>query len=77
MCPTLHSHVGYGIDDPFNEDITAAAGRTYNSFLFTNLIVNVTKKLNLGFEISLWSTRYLQYEPGDSVTFEFSGAYGF
>ncbi len=77
LCPTLHSHLGYGIDDPFNEDITAAAGRTYNSFLFTNLMVDVTKKLNLGFEVSYWKTHYLGYDPGNSVTFEFSGAYGF
>ena len=77
LCPTLHTHLGYGIDDPFNEDITAAAGRTYNSFLFTNLMVDVTKKMNLGFEVSYWSTEYLTYAPGDSVTFEFSGAYGF
>jgi len=77
LSPTLHTHLGYGIDDPFNEDITAAAGRTRNSFLFTNLMIDVTKKMNLGFEVSYWSTEYLKYATGDSVTFEFSGAYGF
>jgi hypothetical protein len=77
LSPALHTHLGYGIDDPFNEDITAAAGRTRNSFLFTNLMIDVTKKMNLGFEISYWSTEYLKYATGDSVTFEFSGAYGF
>jgi len=77
VSPTLHTHIGYGIDNPFNEDITARTGRTHNRFLFTNLMVDVTKKMNLGFEVSYWSTEFLALAPADSVTFEFSGAYGF
>ena len=77
LSPALHYHLGYGIDNPLDADITAAVGRTFNSFGYTNLIVDVTKKLNLGFEVSYWTTRYLGLEEGNSVTFEFSGAYGF
>jgi hypothetical protein len=75
--PRLHSHTGYGIDDPLDSGITAAAGRTYNQFLFGNLFFDVTKKLILGFEVTSWKTQYKAQLPGDAVTFEFSGQYGF
>ena len=72
---TLHSHLGYGIDDPRDTDITI--GRTYNSFLFGNVIFDITKKMNVGMEITNWRTEYRTTVPGDSVTFEFSGQYAF
>ncbi|NUQ65375.1 MAG: hypothetical protein HUU20_23150 [Pirellulales bacterium] len=72
----LHSHVGYGVDDPLNEDI-AVGGRTYNQFIFGNIIIDVTQKLIFGFEVTSWKTLYQQRQPGESVTFEFSGQYGF
>ncbi|MCY2996391.1 MAG: hypothetical protein NTY19_52370 [Planctomycetota bacterium] len=75
--PRLHSHVGYGIDDPADEDLTAAAARVYNHFLFGNLSFDVTKKMIVGFEISSWKTLYKAQLPGDAVSFEFSGQYGF
>jgi hypothetical protein len=75
--PCLHSHVGYGLDDPLNSDVTAAHGRTYNQFIFGNLFVDVTKKLILGFEVTSWKTFYKAQLPGEAVAFEFSGQYGF
>ena len=34
----LHSHTGFGIDDPNNNDITVATARTYNSTFYSNLL---------------------------------------
>ncbi len=73
--PSLHTHVGYGLDDPFNTDITT--GRTYNQFCFGNLIYDVTKKFQLGFEVSSWKTLYATKQPGKSLRFEFAAKYGF
>jgi hypothetical protein len=77
--PRLHSHVGYGLDDPLNSDITVPGtpGRTYNQFIFGNLFVDVTKKLILGFEVTSWKTHYVGQDPAEAVAFEFSGQYGF
>jgi hypothetical protein len=71
----LHSHVGYGLDDPRNGDVTT--GRTYNEFIFANLIVDVTSKLQLGFEVTDWRTHWVGLNPGDAVRLEFSGKYNF
>ena len=80
--PRVHSHVGYGIDNPRDNDITS--GRSYNSFLFGNISYDVTKKLNVGFEVASWKTIYREtrpgepaLRPGESVLFEFAGRYGF
>ncbi len=79
--PRLHTHLGYGIDNPQNSDV-APGGRTYNHFLFANVFFDVTKKLVFGFEVSNWNTYYqdaadLDLEPGKAVVFEFAGNYGF
>jgi len=75
--PCAHSHVGYGIDDPLDSDITAASGRIYNHFLFGNISYDVTKKLILGLEVSSWKTLYKGQLPGEAMVFEFAGQYGF
>ena len=74
--PRLHSHVGYGNDNPLNTDVQTR-GRIYNSFLFGNVSFDVTKKLVLGLEVSHWQTHYQDLAPGDTVLFEFTGSYGF
>jgi hypothetical protein len=89
--PRLHSHIGYGVDDPINDDVYGG-GRLYNSFLFGNVTLDVTKKLVLGFEVSNWKTHYqtipadptasppkpaVPLAPGEAVVFEFTGVYGF
>lgn len=81
VTPRLHTHLGYGIDNPQNSDI-APGGRTYNQFLFANMFFDVTKKLIFGFEVSNWNTYYQDtatqhLEPGKAVVFEFTGNYGF
>ena len=44
LTPCLHSHVGFGIDDPVNREL-AASQIGYNSTIFTNLIWDITKSL--------------------------------
>jgi len=74
--PRLHSHVGYGNDNPLNADVPTS-GRIFNSFLFGNVSFDVTKKLILGVEVSHWRTNYQDKAPGDSMIFEFAGQYAF
>lgn len=62
---TLHSHVGYGIDDPFDADV-AASQRVRNQFFFGNIICDVSKNLQLGLEVSQWQTAYPNPVLGDN-----------
>jgi hypothetical protein len=81
----LHSHVGFGIDNPNDNDFLV--GRTYNSFVFTNLMYDITKKFSTGFEVSYWKTSYMDRggalilpgptEQGNSVTLDWMFKYGF
>jgi hypothetical protein len=80
--PRLHSHTGYGLDDPVDADVVV--GRSYNQFIFANLSFDVTKQLSVGLEVTSWKTLYIDQrpgatppKPGESVEFEFTGKYGF
>jgi len=60
--PCLHSHFGYGIDDPRDGDIPIGAntllGRIENSTVYGNLIWDVTESFRLAFEVSQRETDY-------------------
>lgn len=56
--PCLHSHFGYGIDDPLDSDLTVAQSRR-NQFYFANILWDVTQSLDLGFDVSHWDTDYM------------------
>jgi hypothetical protein len=60
--PMMHSHVGYGFDDPKDEDMTAIPnslfGRTYNSTLYGNLLWNLDKTFRIAFEATHRKTEY-------------------
>lgn len=71
----LHSHFGYGIDDPFDQDITV--GRTQNSFFFTNISFDLTEKFLIGFEYSQWRTLWKGSNDGDSSHFDLVAKYFF
>lgn len=86
--PRLHSHAGCGLDDPNNRDLLF--GRTYNQFIFANLLLDVTQNLCTGIEISYWKTLYqelrsgqipadqlLPSAPGRSVTIDWIVKYDF
>lgn len=56
--PCLHSHFGYGMDDPLDSDLTAGLAQR-NQFYFGNVIWDVTKSIDVGFEVSRWETEYM------------------
>ncbi|MGQ9563368.1 MAG: hypothetical protein ACUVQH_08100 [Thermogutta sp.] len=72
----LHSHAGYSIDDPFNEDLSSGQ-RSYNQFYYVNLTYDATKKFVLGVEVQQWKTNWVDKEPGDSYRLELMAKYGF
>jgi len=74
--PSLHSHVGYSVDDPNNNDI-ANGGKIYNQFYYGNLSYDLTKTCLVGVEVSSWKTLYAGDLPGNSVRCEFAVKYGF
>ena len=62
LTPQLHSHTGYGVDDPNDRDLMV--GRSFNSFLFTNLMYDITKKFTTGLELAYWKTSYVDQRAG-------------
>lgn len=56
--PSLHSHFGGGVDDPLDADLTASQVRR-NQFCFGNILWDVTKSIDVGFEVSRWETTYM------------------
>ncbi|HYW81025.1 MAG TPA: hypothetical protein VE890_15700 [Thermoguttaceae bacterium] len=76
LTPRFHTYAGYGIDDPRDADV-APTGRTYNHFAFATATYDVTKKLNVGMEVSSWKTLYPTLRPGEAVRIEFAGKYSF
>jgi hypothetical protein len=61
----VRSSFGFGIDDPL--DSTLAPGQsTRNAFVFANLVLDLTKSVEVGFEIGRWDTDYMPSRaPGD------------
>ncbi len=59
--PRLHSHFGYGIDDPVDADVPFTAsllGRTQNSTAYGNVLFDVTPNFRMALEISRRDTRF-------------------
>ena len=59
--PCLHSHLGYGIDDPLDNDVAtsaAAFGRLRNRTVFGNLLWDITTTFRIGFELAWRETVY-------------------
>ena len=84
----LHSHAGWGLDDPNDND--KLVGRVYNHFVFANVSFDVTKQFVTGLEVTSWKTLYQDTRagqvpadcigptrPGEAVTFEWMVKYGF
>ena len=57
--PCLHSHFGYGIDDPNDDDLSANPAdfqRERNETIFANLIWDLNAALRIGFEATYRET---------------------
>jgi len=57
LTPCLHTHWGYGLDNPVDNDVSLGQ-RTLNQAVFGNLIWDVTKNYQVGFEVTRWQTDY-------------------
>ncbi len=75
--PRFHSHVGYSVDNPDNNDVVTAGEKTYNQFYYGNLVYDLTPNCLMGIEVSSWKTLYVDELPGDSVRSEFVVKYSF
>ncbi len=86
--PRLHSHTGYGVDDPNDND--SLIGRTYNQFIFTNLVLDVSERFTTGLEVTYWKTLYhdtrvgqvppselTPFEPGKAILIDWMIRYDF
>ena len=63
LTPGLHTHWGYGVDDPLDRDLAPTQVR-YNDTIFANLLWDVTQSFRLGFEFTYRQTEYVAL-PGD------------
>ena len=55
--PCLHSHFGFGIDDPIDRDV-GVTQRTQNSTAFANLIWDLNQTFRIGMEFTYRETKY-------------------
>jgi hypothetical protein len=55
--PCLHSHVGFGIDDPIDREVVAT-GPVYNSTIYGNLLWDINQTFRVGFEVTWRQTHY-------------------
>ena len=72
-------NLGFGIDDPQNDDLSAVANsnRQYNRMLFGNVIYSLDKNAQIGFELSQWRTEYKDQSDADAIRAQTSFIYKF
>jgi hypothetical protein len=75
--PNICTHTGYSVDDPLDKDITMATGKTLNQMIFTNVLYDVTKNLQIGFEVDVWKTLYKTLAAADAVRLDVGVKYTF
>ena len=75
--PCLHTHVGYGLDDPIDRDLSQTQ-RSRNSTAFANLIWDVNQSFRIGTEFTYRETEYVSPDllsnegPGFHTQFQWS-----
>lgn len=68
-CPeTVHTHVGYGIDDPANSDI-GALNPIRNETYYVNTMWDITKAFRVAFQVSYLKTAYSVLKDSDGLIF--------
>jgi hypothetical protein len=62
LTPRLHTHLGYGIDDPRDADLPLdpfALARAQNETYYANLLWDVNQTFRIGFEFAYRDTQYV------------------
>lgn len=62
LSPSVTLHIGYGSDDPENEDLSPG-DRSRNICYYGNIQTRLGPHLTLGLELSNWITDYLEADP--------------
>jgi hypothetical protein len=75
--PKTSFSLGAGMDDPNNNDLSAASARTKNQTIFANVINKITPSFILGVQLSDWRTEYKDGETGDALRAQSSLTYKF
>jgi hypothetical protein len=57
LTPKLHMHCGYGIDDPYNEDL-AAGQASSNQTIYNTLLYDLSRAVQFGFEVDYRKTTF-------------------
>jgi hypothetical protein len=70
LTPCVHSHWGYGIDDPEDDDTDAPPTILRNETYFANIIYDVTKHFRVGFETTWRRTAYPLSLTNQGMTFQ-------
>lgn len=68
LTPQLHTHVGYGVDNPDDADLDPSQ-RTWNSTIFANLLWDVNASFRVGFEFTHRRTEYVLLGENDGNGF--------
>jgi hypothetical protein len=66
--PCLHSHIGYGIDNPVDRDI-AVGGRLRNSTIFANVLWDLNPTFRIGLEFTWRETEYKALRDNEGAGF--------
>ncbi len=69
--------VGYGFDDPVDDDAALAEGRLFNDRAYVDVFYRITDNFRLGFEYGRLSTDYYLDGHAYSDRFQFSAFYDF
>jgi hypothetical protein len=69
----LHTHFGYGVDDPRDSDLAVTQARRNETF-FVNTVWDVNRSFQVSFQVDYRETFYTEFQPGafrdsDAVVF--------
>jgi len=70
-------HIGYGVDNVDEQDVTVVTSRRQNTALYANVFYDLTPALSIAGELALWRTQYFGDLSATPTRLEFSVIYKF